>query len=127
MDNSNEKKKCILYDNRFCTGCGECEMCDLEPSKVCNSCGKCLNMDRDYNVVELDLNIEYTGSRDDFEEGELDGTVFENGAETDDYDDYGFDDYNDQTEFLDDYDDDPGSDDDNGDGGGYFGLDDFRR
>lgn len=101
-------------------------MCDLEPSKVCNSCGKCLDMDRDYNVVELDMNIEYTGSRDDFEEGELDDTMFENDAEAEDYDD-DFDDYNDRTEFLDDYDDDPGNDDDNGDGSGYFGLDDFRR
>ena len=36
-----EKKKCILYDNRMCDNCGECNMCDLDPKKVCIACGKC--------------------------------------------------------------------------------------
>lgn len=56
---NNETKKCILYDNRFCTHCGECDMCDLDPSKVCDNCEKCLHAeDNDYNVLELDMHLE---------------------------------------------------------------------
>lgn len=40
-------KKCILYDDRVCNGCGECDRCDLDPSKLCDSCGKCLGVDTD--------------------------------------------------------------------------------
>ena len=53
-----EKKKCILYDNRMCDNCGECNMCDLDPKKVCDSCGACLDMDDDYNTLDIDLVME---------------------------------------------------------------------
>ena len=56
---NNETKKCILYDNKLCTHCGECDMCGLDPSKVCDNCEKCLHMDDDdYNVLELDMHLE---------------------------------------------------------------------
>ncbi|MBE7022859.1 MAG: hypothetical protein E7412_00145 [Ruminococcaceae bacterium] len=50
-----EKKMCILYDNRICDNCGECNMCDLDPKKVCDSCGACLETDEDYNTLDVDL------------------------------------------------------------------------
>ncbi len=53
-----EKKMCILYDNRACDNCGECNMCDLDPKKVCDSCGACLDMDDDYNTLDVDLTFE---------------------------------------------------------------------
>ncbi len=53
-----EKKNCILYDNKICDNCGECNMCDLDPKKVCDSCGACLDMDSDYNTVDVDLTME---------------------------------------------------------------------
>lgn len=53
-----DKKKCILYDNRMCDNCGECNMCDLDPKKVCDSCGACLDMDDDYNTLDIDLVME---------------------------------------------------------------------
>lgn len=52
------EKKCILYDNKICDHCRECEMCDLDPSKVCDNCEKCLHMDDNYNVLELDMQME---------------------------------------------------------------------
>lgn len=53
------KKICILYDNKVCNHCGECEMCDLDPSKVCDNCEKCLHIDDNYNVLEMDMLAEY--------------------------------------------------------------------
>lgn len=53
-----DKKNCILYDNKICDNCGECNMCDLDPKKVCDSCGACLDMDSDYNTVDVDLTME---------------------------------------------------------------------
>ncbi len=53
-----EKKQCILYDGKFCDNCGECNMCDLDPKKVCDSCGACLDMDDDYNTIDVDLTLE---------------------------------------------------------------------
>ncbi len=56
---NNEQKKCILYDNKICDRCGECDMCDLDPNKVCDNCEKCLHMDdEDYNMLELDMHME---------------------------------------------------------------------
>ena len=55
-----EKKKCLLYDNKMCDNCGECNMCDLDPKKVCDSCGACLDMDDDYNTLDIDLVMEET-------------------------------------------------------------------
>lgn len=53
-----EKKQCILYDGKTCDNCGECNMCDLDPKKVCDSCGACLDMDDDYNTIDVDLTLE---------------------------------------------------------------------
>lgn len=53
-----EKKMCILYDNRICDNCGECNMCDLDPKKVCDSCGACLETEEDYNTLDVDLAYE---------------------------------------------------------------------
>lgn len=53
-----EKKLCILYDNKTCDNCGECNMCDLDPKKVCDSCGACLEMDDEYSTVDVDLTFE---------------------------------------------------------------------
>lgn len=53
-----EKKVCILYDNKACDNCGECNMCDLDPKKVCDSCGACLDMDSEYSTVDVDLTME---------------------------------------------------------------------
>jgi hypothetical protein len=46
-------EECVLYDNKICDGCGECEMCDLDPNKVCDNCGKCLDI-RDDAVIKID-------------------------------------------------------------------------
>lgn len=48
-------KKCVLYDNKLCDECGECEMCDLDPKKKCDSCGKCIDSGNDYNTMDVDL------------------------------------------------------------------------
>lgn len=51
-----EKRKgqpCILYENKECTGCMECEICDLDPDKICDNCGKCLNI-KDDAVIKID-------------------------------------------------------------------------
>ncbi len=53
-----EKKLCILYDNKICDNCGECNMCDLDPKKVCDSCGACLEMDDEYSTIDVDLTFE---------------------------------------------------------------------
>ena len=31
------------------------DFCDLEPGKICDNCCRCLDMDRDYNEVEVSL------------------------------------------------------------------------
>ncbi len=49
---------CILYDNKTCDNCSECNMCDLDPKKVCDSCGACLDMDGEYSTVDVDLTME---------------------------------------------------------------------
>ena len=47
-------KKCILYDDRICNDCGECQRCDLDPSKICDNCGKCLvKNDEEFRSVVL--------------------------------------------------------------------------
>lgn len=53
-----KEKNCILYDNKICDNCGECNMCDLDPKKVCDSCGACLDMDDDYKTLDVDLTLE---------------------------------------------------------------------
>ncbi|MBE5808066.1 MAG: hypothetical protein E7317_06975 [Clostridiales bacterium] len=53
-----EKKMCVLYDDKVCNDCGECNMCDLDPNKVCDNCMKCINTGADYNAIEIDEIIE---------------------------------------------------------------------
>lgn len=111
-----EKKKCILYDNRMCDNCGECNMCDLDPKKVCDSCGACLDMDDDYNTLDIDLVMEdnddpemlsyeelfpdeaFGGDRQGWED-EDDEDEFE---DSDDYydDDFGYDETDDEDDDL---------------------------
>jgi hypothetical protein len=46
-------EECVLYDNKICDGCGECDICDLDPNKICDNCGKCLDI-RDDAVIKID-------------------------------------------------------------------------
>ncbi len=48
-------KKCVLYENKVCTDCGECLVCDLDPNKLCDNCGKCLALDdgREFSSVVI--------------------------------------------------------------------------
>lgn len=56
-----ERKACLLYDDRACIECGECERCDLNPEKLCDNCMKCLNSsDADYTAIEIDEIYEQT-------------------------------------------------------------------
>ena len=47
-------KKCVLYEDRICVECGECDMCDLDPNKVCDNCMQCIRSDADYRAIEID-------------------------------------------------------------------------
>ncbi len=38
-------KACVLYEQKTCSECGECQRCDLNPEKVCDNCCKCLDAD----------------------------------------------------------------------------------
>jgi len=49
-----EDKRCELYDERYCNGCGECEICDLNPNKACDNCKKCIQTGADYLAIEID-------------------------------------------------------------------------
>ena len=60
-------KECVLYDNRVCVGCGECDVCDLDPKKVCDNCEKCIYSGADFLAIEIDEVFE---SEDEFESGE---------------------------------------------------------
>ena len=57
-------KECIIYDDKICDMCGDCNFCDLNPDKICDSCGQCVD-DYDYSGVEIDKLI-----LDDQTEGE---------------------------------------------------------
>ena len=46
-------KKCILYDNRICSDCGECLICDLDPDKLCDNCGKCISSSGDQEFLSI--------------------------------------------------------------------------
>lgn len=93
-----EKKKCFLYDNKICDNCGECNMCDLDPKKVCDSCGACLDMDDEYNTLDIDLVMEETDDPEmlSFEEmfpdeafgGDRSGWYDDDDEEYDEYDDF---------------------------------------
>ncbi len=105
-----KEKNCILYDNKICDNCGECNMCDLDPKKVCDSCGVCLEMDDDYKTFDVDLAYEDDAPETlSFEElfpdkafgGDGDDDFEDENEDYDSFDDY--DDYDD--EFEDDEDD----------------------
>ena len=49
-----ELKMCVLYDDRICNGCGECDRCDLDPNKICDNCMKCVNGDATYRAIAID-------------------------------------------------------------------------
>lgn len=58
-------KMCVLYEDKVCTHCGQCNYCDLDPRKICDNCCACLALDDDYRTLtlrseELDEN---TGAR----------------------------------------------------------------
>lgn len=49
------EKKCVLYDDRNCVGCGECNMCDLDSAKLCDNCMACVKkFNADYVAIEID-------------------------------------------------------------------------
>ena len=114
------EKKCILYDNKICDRCMECEMCDLDPSKVCDNCEKCMHMDDNYNVMELDMYGEvdddsvlddpevFRQMNEDSEEDWLSDFYGSEGSDDDDTwddDEYGYDDDGDRwTDYDDEYD-----------------------
>lgn len=46
-------RECVIYDNKMCEECGDCNFCDLNPDKVCDDCGMCINT-YDYNGIQVD-------------------------------------------------------------------------
>ena len=47
-------KACVLYPNRSCTECGECEdRCQLNPNKICDNCFKCLENDAEFAEIKI--------------------------------------------------------------------------
>lgn len=46
-------KECIIYENKICDQCGDCNFCDLNPDKICDNCGLCLE-DYDYSAIQVD-------------------------------------------------------------------------
>lgn len=98
-----EKKACILYDNKICDNCGECNMCDLDPKKVCDSCGACLDMDDEYNTMDIDLVMEESDDPEmlSFEEMFPDDAF---GGDRSGWDDEDDEDYDEGYEDEDDYD-----------------------
>ena len=111
-----ENKQCILYDDKICDNCGECNMCDLDPKKVCDSCGACLDMDDDYNTIDVDLTLEESDDPEmlSFEELFPD-EAFGGDRNWDDEDDEEYDDdFDDEDNFYDDEDLDYQDEDDDG-------------
>ena len=129
-----ENKKCILYENKSCDKCGECNMCDIDPKKVCDSCGACLDMDDDYTTMDIDLVMEETDDPEmlSFEEmfpdeafgGDRSGWD-EDDEDFDEDEDYGdYDDFDDRDRFYEDEDfdyDEEDEDDLRRDFGDFFG------
>ena len=46
-------RMCILYDDRVCNGCGECDRCDLDPDKICDNCMKCMGEAVDFRAITI--------------------------------------------------------------------------
>ncbi|MGI6169128.1 MAG: hypothetical protein ACOYI4_05340 [Christensenellales bacterium] len=45
---------CVLYDDRKCTQCGECEVCDQDANKICDNCCRCIQTQDDYKELVID-------------------------------------------------------------------------
>ena len=67
-----ENGMCVLYEEKVCDDCGECDLCDLDPNKICDNCGKCLDQintdEKGYVKITIDK-IDTTGANptlDDF-------------------------------------------------------------
>ncbi len=48
-----KQKMCILYDDRICNGCGECDRCDLDPNKICDNCMRCMGESVDFRAITI--------------------------------------------------------------------------
>lgn len=48
-----KQKQCLLYDDKICDGCGECDRCDLDPEKICDNCMKCMGDAVDFRAVTI--------------------------------------------------------------------------
>jgi len=80
-------KNCILYDNRICNNCGECDTCDIDSNKKCDNCGKCLEL-FDYTGIQIDdlllqsedgdIEKEYSGDSWKFKEIEINNSDNDN-------------------------------------------------
>ncbi len=46
-------RECVL-ENKPCIECGECNVCDLDKNKICDNCEQCINIDAEYNYIEVD-------------------------------------------------------------------------
>lgn len=53
-----EEKQCLLFDDRICDDCGECERCDIDREKLCDNCMKCIRTSADYGAIEIDEVLE---------------------------------------------------------------------
>ena len=51
---NNEKKKCILEENKICDNCCECFVCELDPTKICDNCAKCLGINEFFDADYVD-------------------------------------------------------------------------
>lgn len=61
-------KPCVLYDDKICDDCGECNVCDLNPNKICDNCMECLKSGADYNAIEIDEIIDDGSGMDAYEQ-----------------------------------------------------------
>lgn len=81
-------KRCVLYPDRECTECGECNRCDLDPSKICDNCGKCIGLDGSlgFRALKVDGIIREDMNPDDYLYDEE--TLDDPGDAPDDQDDF---------------------------------------
>ena len=85
-------KNCIFKEDTVCTNCGDCDICDLDKNKICDNCGKCLDIEGyDSKSVFIDKIIE-----DETE-------IIKFQSEEDNLED---EDFEEESQFLNDYDDD---------------------
>ena len=63
-----EKRICLLDENKICDDCGECDRCDLDPNKICDNCCKCIAMEdegKEFRSRVIDRNGLGNGGRPD--------------------------------------------------------------